>query len=172
MYVGLIQPPIFASIAYLDTNANIRELWAWRINLIPCTWHFLHHNTELASIIYIWTGDTLFRTLSRYASNCILLGRASLLSGTLRIASYSTARYFVALFSRYSINLPTIFTLIWFCQHSATTLHQHDINDQPGEESLFTEELKSTPWASTCTCIHEDHQISLLIKWLNSDLYV
>jgi len=27
-YVGLIQPPIIASIAYFDTNANIRELGA------------------------------------------------------------------------------------------------------------------------------------------------
>ena len=74
-YVGFIQPPILASIAYLDTNANIQQLGAWRIHPIWGTWCLLNHNTELASTVYIWTADTVFRTLSRHALNCILLDR-------------------------------------------------------------------------------------------------
>ena len=122
--------------------------------------------------IYIWTTDTVFRTLSRHALNCILLGRASRFPGTTRIASSSTACYFVALFSRYSIKLPTVFTLICFYLHSATSLHQHGTYGQPGEESLFPEESRSSPWASTCTCIAEDSQSSVQIKCLNCNLRV
>ena len=157
-------------MAYLDTNANIRELEAWRIHLIRCTWRFLNLNTDPASTIYIWTTDTVFRTLSRHASNCILLGHASLFPDTSRIASSLTACYFVPLFSRDSIKLPTVFTLICFCLHSATSLYQHGTYGQPGEESLFTEKSRSTPWASTCTWIQEDSQFSLPIKCLNSNL--
>ena len=159
-------------MAYLDTNANIRELGEWRIHQIRCTWRFLNLNTDLALTIYIWTTDTVFWTLSRHASNCILLGCASLFPGTPRIASSSTACYFAALFSYYSIKLPTIFTLICFCLPSATSLHQHETYSQPGEESLFTEESKSTSWATTCTCIQEDSQFSLPIKCLNFNLRV
>jgi len=65
----------------------------------------------------------VFWTLSRHASNCILLSRVSLIPGTPRLASSSTAWYFVAPFSRYSVKLRTIFTLIYFCLHSATSLH-------------------------------------------------
>ena len=126
-YVGLIQPPILASIAYLDTNASIRKLGAWRIHLIWCTWRFLNHNTELSLTIYIWTTDTVFRTLSRHPSNCILLGRASLFPCTLQIASSSTACYFVALFSCYSIKLP-IYLLIYA---SVYTPQLHFINMEP-----------------------------------------
>ena len=171
-YVGLIQPPILASIAYLDMNANIQKLGAWRIHIIRCTWRFLNHNTELASKIYIWTAETVFRMLSRHASNCILLSQASLYSGTPRIASSSTACYFVALFSHYSITLPTVFTILCFCLHSGTSLHQHGTYCQPGEQSRFTEESRSPPWASTCTCIQEDSQFSFLIKCLNFDIHV
>jgi len=56
-YVGLNQPPILASIAYLDTSANIRELGAWTIHLMRCTWRFLNHNKELALKISIRTAD-------------------------------------------------------------------------------------------------------------------
>jgi hypothetical protein len=171
-YVGLIQPRILASIADLDTNANTGELASWRIHLIRCTWRFLNLNTDLASTIYILTTDTDLRTLSRQASNCILFGRVSLFLGTPWMASSSTVCYFVALFSRYSIKLPTVFTLMCFCLHSATSLHQHGTYGQPGEESLFTEELRSTPWASTCTCIQEDCQLSLPMKCLNSNIRV
>jgi hypothetical protein len=71
-----------------------------------------------------------------------------------------------------SIKLPTVSTLICFYLHSATSLHQHGTYGQPGEESLFPEESRSTPWASTCTCITEDSQSSLPIKCLNSNLRV
>jgi len=49
-YVGLNQPPILASLAYLDKGTNIRELGVWRIHLIWCTWPFQNHNNKLASI--------------------------------------------------------------------------------------------------------------------------
>ena len=107
------------------------------------------------------------QTLSRHASNCILLSWASLFPGTPWIASSSTACYFVALFSRYSFKLPTVLTLICFCLHSATILHQHGTYGQLGEESQFAEESRSTPWASTCTCIQGDSHLSLPIKCWN-----
>jgi len=169
-YLRLIQPPILPSTVYLDTNANIRGLGTWRIHLIWCTWRFLNLNTDLALTIYIRTAVTIFWTLSRNASNCMLLGRTSLFPGTPRIASSSTASYFVALFPHYSIKLRTVFTLICFCLHFATSLHHHGTYSQPGEESLFTEESRSTPWASTSKCIQEDSQFSLPIICLNSNL--
>jgi len=49
--VGLNQPPILASIADLDTSANIRELGPRRILLIQCTCRFINHNNERASRI-------------------------------------------------------------------------------------------------------------------------
>jgi len=111
----------------------------------------------------------IFRTLSRHALDCILLHQASLFPGTPPIASSSTKCYFVALFSRYSPKHHTIFTLIYFCLHFPTSLHhhQHGTYGQPGEESLFTEESRSTPSESTCTGIKEDSQSSLPIKCLN-----
>jgi len=65
----------------------------------------------------------VFQTVSRHNSNCILLCWAILFPGTARIASFSTASYFVALSSHYSVKLHTIFTLIYFCLHSPTSLH-------------------------------------------------
>ena len=53
-------------------SANIRELGAWRIHLIWCTWRFLKYNKELAPTIYIWTGDMcsgLFPGTPRTASS-------------------------------------------------------------------------------------------------------
>jgi len=154
-YVALIQPPILASIAYLDMNANIWELGVWRIHLIWCTWRFLNHNTELASTIYIWTADTV-----------------GLCPGTPRTASSWTACYVVALFSCSSLKLRSVFPLRCFCLHSATSLHQHGTYGQPGEKSQFTEESRCTPWASTGTCIQGEHQLWLQIKCLNSNLRV
>ena len=46
--IGLNLPPILASIAYLDTRANIQEIGAWRDHLIRCTWHCWNHNKQLA----------------------------------------------------------------------------------------------------------------------------
>jgi len=66
----------------------------------------------------------VFRTLSRYTSNCILLSRVLLYPGTPRTASSSTACYFVSRLCCYSITLHTILTLIYFCLHSPTALHQ------------------------------------------------
>jgi len=111
----------------------------------------------------------VFQTLSRHASDCILLGRASLFPGTPRIASSLTKCYFVARFTHYSTKLYTIFTLIYFCLHSPTSLHhhQHGTYGQPGDESVFTEESRSSPWESTFTCIEEDRQSSLPIICLN-----
>ena len=171
-FIGLIQLHILASIAYFDMNANIRGLGAWRINLIRCTWRFLNHNTELASTIYIWTADTVLRTLSAHALNCFLLSRASLFPGRPWNASSSTGCYIVALSFRYSLKLPTVFTLICFCLHSVTSLHQDGTYGQPGEESLFREESRSTPCASTYTCIQVDSQVSLAIKCLHCNLRV
>jgi hypothetical protein len=70
---------------------------------------------------------------------------SGLFPDTPRIASYSTACYFVALFSHYSIKLHTIFTLLHFPLYSQLHFIKHGTNGQPGEESLFTEESKSTP---------------------------
>jgi hypothetical protein len=42
---------------------------------------------------------------------------------TPRIASSSAAGYFIALFSRDSVKLRTIFILIYFCLHSPTAFH-------------------------------------------------
>ena len=64
----------------------------------------------------------VFRTLSRHAPDCILLGRVSLFPRTAQIASSSTECYFVVLFSHYSTKLHTIFFLIYFCLHSPTAL--------------------------------------------------
>jgi len=91
--IGLNQVPILASIADLDTSANIRDLGARRIPLVQCTCHFINHNNERASTILIWTADM----------------SSGLFPGTPRIASPSTACYFVALFSRYSVNLRSFF---------------------------------------------------------------
>jgi len=100
----------------------------------------------------------VFRTLSRRASDCILLGWVLLLPGTPRIASSSTECYVVALFSCYSTKLHTISTLIYFCLHSPTSLHlhQHGTYGQPGEESRFTEESRSPPWESTWMGIEQN----------------
>jgi hypothetical protein len=70
---------------------------------------------------------------------------SGLFPGTPRIASCSTACYFVALLSHDSINLRSIFTLIHFPLHSQLHFIKHGTYGQPGEESLFTEESRSTP---------------------------
>jgi len=106
-------------------------------------------------------------TLSRHASNGILLSWASLSPGTPRIASSSTTWCFVAQASHYSIKLRTILTLIYFSLHSQLHFIKHGTCSQPGEESLFTDKSKSTPWGSTCMCVPEDSQSSLPIKCLN-----
>ena len=46
-----------------------------------------------------------------------------LVPGTPRVTSSSTACYFAALFSCYSVKLHSIFTLIFFCLHSPSSLH-------------------------------------------------
>ena len=108
----------------------------------------------------------VFWTLSRDTSDCILLGRASPFPGMPRLASSLTECYSVALFSRHRTKLHSIFTLIYFCLHSPTSLHhhQHGTYGLSGEVSLFTEESRSPPRESTCTCIKEDSQSSLPIK--------
>jgi hypothetical protein len=66
-----------------------------------------------------------------------------LFPGMRRIASGSTRCYFVALYSRYSIKLRTILTLIHFIPlHSQLHFIKHRTYGQPGEESLFTEGIK------------------------------
>jgi len=111
----------------------------------------------------------VFRTLSSHASDCILLGRTSHCPGTPRIASSLTECYFVALFSCYSTTHHTIFTVIYFCLHSPTSLHHHHHGTyrHPGEKSVFTEELRSPPWEGTCTWMMEDSQWSFPMKCLN-----
>ena len=164
-YVGLNQPPILGSIVYLDTSANIRELGAWRIHLIQCTWHFLNHNKELPLRILIWTADISSGLIWGTPQDYILLHRVLHFPGTPQIAFSLTECFFVALFSCYSTKLHTIFTLVYFSLHSPTSLdyHQYGTYGQPGEESLFTEESSSPPWESTCTCTEEDSQYSLQI---------
>ena len=165
-HVGLNKPPILASIADLDTSANLRELGAWKIPLIRRTFRFRNHNNEWASRIKYepptCLPDTFQARLELHPPR-----RALLFPGTFRFASCLTPCYFVALFSRYSIKLHTIFTLIHFPLHSQLHFIKHGTYGQPGEESLFTEEPRSTPWESTCTCIAEDSQSSLPIKCLN-----
>jgi len=75
----------------------------------------------------------------------ILLGQMGLLAGTPRIASSLSECDFVALFSCYSVLLHAILTLLYFCLHSPTSPHQHRTNGQPGEESLFAADSRSTP---------------------------
>jgi len=86
-------------------------------------------------------------TISIHTSDCILLGRASHYPGMPHSPSSSTDCYFVALLSRYSTKLHTIFTLIYFWLQAPTSLHhhQHGTYGQQGEESLFTEESRSAP---------------------------
>jgi len=109
-----------------------------------------------------------FTTVSRHTWNCLLLGRASLFPATPRIASYLTTCHLVALFSYHSIILRTMFTLIYFSLHSLLHFIKHGIYGPPTEESLCTEGSRSTPWEGSCTCIQEDSQSWLLIKWLNA----
>jgi len=109
----------------------------------------------------------VFLTVSRHASNYILLGRVWHFPGTPWIVFSSTTCYCVTLFSHSSITLPTIFTLIYFSLYSQLHFFNHGTYGQPGDESLFTEESWSTPWDSTCMCIHEYSQSSLPIKCLN-----
>jgi hypothetical protein len=70
---------------------------------------------------------------------------SGLFPGTPLIASYLTACYFVALFSCYSIKLRIIFTIIHFPLHFQLHFIKHGTYGQPGEESQFTEESRSTP---------------------------
>jgi hypothetical protein len=107
--IGLNQPPMLASIAYLDMSGDMWELEAWRTHLILCTWHFLHHNKELASAVLIWTADV----------------SSGLFPGTCRVPSCSAACFSVALFSGYAIKLCTIFTLIYFSLHSQLHFIKH-----------------------------------------------
>jgi hypothetical protein len=143
-YVGINQPPIVTSIAYLDTSANIPQLGAVRIQVSWCHLMLLNsrQRTSIANIQL--NSGHIFRNLSRHASDCIRLGRASQFQGTPQIASSSTECYFVALFCRYSTTHYTIFTLIYFCLHSPTSLllAQYGTYGQPGEESPFTEESR------------------------------
>jgi len=71
--VGLNQPPILASIAYLDTCANIQELGARRIHLIRSTWCFFDHNEELTLAIQILTTDMSSGHFPGMPQDCILL---------------------------------------------------------------------------------------------------
>jgi hypothetical protein len=70
---------------------------------------------------------------------------SGLLPGTIRITSCSTACYVVARVSHYPIKLRTTFTLIHFPPNSQLHFIKHGTYGQPGEESLFTEESRSTP---------------------------
>jgi len=126
----------------------------------------LHESPPRASIKHMninhWHD---FGTLSRHTSNCVLLRGASVFPGTPGIASSSTACYWVAVFSHYSVKLRTIFIPLYTSVY-LPQLHfiQHGTYGQPGEESLFTDESRSLPWKSTCKCIAEDSQSSLQIK--------
>jgi len=90
-----------------------------------------------------------------------------LFPGMPQIVFCSTACYLIVLFSHHSIKLCTMFSHIYFSLHSQLHFIKHGIYGQPGEESLLPAESRSTPWESTCTCIPEDSQSLLLIKWLN-----
>jgi len=90
-------------------------------------------------------------TSSRHPSNCILLNWVLLCCPI----------------CCHSIQLHTVFALLYFCLYSSTSLHQHGTFAQPGEESEFTKESRNPPWEITCTCIQEDSQCSLAIKYLN-----
>jgi hypothetical protein len=109
----------------------------------------------------------VFPTVCRHASNCILLNLALHLPGTPPIGSSATMCYFVALFSRWLIKLPTLFTLIYSSLNSQLHFINHWTYGLPGEKSLLAEESRSSPWESTCTCTHEYSQSSLPIKCLN-----
>jgi hypothetical protein len=144
---------------------------AWRIHLIRCTWLFLNLNTDLASTIYIYEPQTLSSGLfpgtpwiaSSSAAHHGFQARLELHPPRLRV---TWLPYFLVILLNFLLYL-LLYASVYIPQ-----LHQHGTYGQPGEESLFTEESRSTPWASTCTCIAEDSQSSLPIKCLNSNLRV
>jgi hypothetical protein len=78
----------------------------------------------------------VFRTLSRLASNCILIRQVLHFPATLWIVSSMTVWYFVALVSHYSVKLRTILSLIYFSLHSPTSLHPK-LNLQPARWGIM-----------------------------------
>ena len=159
-YAGLNQPPILASIADLDTSANIWELGARRIRQIQCTCCVINHNNERASRIYILTADMSSRhfpgtrriasyspsgTFSMHASNCILLTKRYFLQARLQMhpprPHVILLPYCPVILLNFVLYLP-LYTSVYIPQ-----LHfiQHGTYGQPGEESLFTEESRRTP---------------------------
>jgi len=104
-------------------GTNIWESEAWSIHLIPA--HLMLPNLKQRVNIKSITMKCrhVFRTLSRHSSNCILLSWTWLILGMPQIASSSTTCDIVIIFSRYSIDSRTIFTLWCLCLPSPTSLH-------------------------------------------------
>jgi len=108
-----------------------------------------------------------FRTLSRHASNCILLAKRYFFQARLEL--HPPRPHVTLLPNSPVILLNFVLYLPLYSSVYIPQLHfiQHGTFSQPGEESLFPEEPRSPPGASTCTCIAEDSQSSLPIKCLN-----
>jgi hypothetical protein len=109
----------------------------------------------------------VFRTHSKPASNCVLLAKRYFFQALPKLhppqPQGTLLPYLPIIMLNFVLYLP-LYSSAYIPQ-----LHfiQHGIFSQPGEESLFTEESRSPPWESTCTCIAEDRQSSLPIKCLN-----
>jgi len=109
----------------------------------------------------------VFRTLSGDASNCIFPAERYFFQARLELhpprPHVTLLPYSPVILLNFVLYFP-LYSSVYIPQ-----LHfiQHGTFSQPGQESLFTEESRSPPWESTCTCIAEDSQSSLPIKCLN-----
>jgi len=156
--VGLNQPAILASIAYWDRSANIRKLGAWIIHLFQCTWRFLHHNTDLALTIWIWTTDIssgLFPGTPQIAS---FLAKRHLFQAHLELhpprPSVTLLLYFPVILLNFILYLP-LYTSVYILQlHciiinmeptvSQVTNHYWQKNEEAHHERALTCGLKET----------------------------
>jgi len=113
--------------------------------------------SSLASVTFSTHASIYILIAERYFSQARLglhpARRALLFRGTPRVASSSTACYFVALFSRSSVKLRTIFTLIFFCLHSPTSLHP-TWNLQPARSGITIHRRIKTPTLSEHLHVH------------------
>ena len=128
----------------------------------------LHKSQQRTSIKNICMNRLhVFRALSRHSSNCFLLAEHEFFQARLELhpalPHVTLLPYYPIILLNSMLYLP-LYTSVYIPQ-----LHfiHHGTSGQPGEESLFTEESRSPPGESTCTCIAADSQSSLPIKCLN-----
>lgn len=99
---------------------------------MQCTGRFLSHDSALASTVQMRTAVMSFE----------------LVQDSIQISSSFTKGYLMALFSCYPIKLHPIFALMYLFLYTLqlqSSLDQHVTYTIPCEESLVTEESRSTP---------------------------